>query len=232
CARLQMAGGEFCVNATMALGTLLALDHNLPKGQETTIYIEVSGATDLVAVAVEPHANRAQATVSLPKPKNIQTQLLKLDGKQYELTTVEMEGITHIIVPEELISAEKSIKPWAEKAAITWNKVLKAEALGILIYNSHQCRINPLILVDSTQSLVWERGCGSGTAAIGAHLAHRAQGSLEVKVNQPGGTIRAKANYQSQEAIEISITGQAVLVARGIAYLSSAEKINMAIENL
>ena len=51
-ARLQMMGGEFCGNATMALGALLCRREALADGELRSLRLEVSGASGTVPCAI------------------------------------------------------------------------------------------------------------------------------------------------------------------------------------
>ena len=66
----------------------------------------------------------------------------------------------------------------------------------------------PLVFVRGTGSLVWEHGCGSGSAAAGAVEALRNGGKeTTVSVRQPGGTIRVSAGAEDGMIRAVSITG-------------------------
>ena len=81
------------------------------------------------------------------------------------LPVVRFPGIAHVIVKED------KMDPAAAKAVIPrWCRQLKTDALGILLTNQDLNRIRPLVYVRQTDSGVWERGCGSGTAAIALRL--------------------------------------------------------------
>ncbi len=67
--------------------------------------------------------------------------------------------------------------------------------------------------------MIWERGCGSGTAAVGAYLAWKNRKAVSVELQQPGGKMRAEAGYQDGEIPALYIAGHVSIVAEGIAFL-------------
>lgn len=75
------------------------------------------------------------------------------------------------------------------------------------------------MLVKTIGSLVWEKGCGSGTAALGAMLADEAKKSIKAKVSQPGGVITVKAGYADGRVKGLVISSLVRMSARGLAYL-------------
>ncbi|MCD8036295.1 MAG: hypothetical protein LUE88_02795 [Clostridiales bacterium] len=69
--RLQMAGGEFCGNATMAAAAYTAFQHGLKAGEKTDIKLEVSGAEGVLTCAVEALEDGFRGTVNMPLPIKI-----------------------------------------------------------------------------------------------------------------------------------------------------------------
>ena len=67
----------------------------------------------------------------------------------------------------------------------------------------------PLVYVRGSGTLVWETGCGSGSAVVGAREAMRREdGVHELEVWQPGGMIRVTAQVKKGWAEQVSITGR------------------------
>jgi diaminopimelate epimerase len=159
----------------------------------------------------------AVCSLEMPGPEKIESRRLALNGRDYAVTVVSMAGITHIIIDALEISGDKTI--FAERALWEWKNIFKAEALGLILYDRVRNHIRPLIHVASTGSQVWERGCASGTAALGAALAHQAQGSTAADIAQPGGVISVLATYEAGQIVKTVISGQVKVVARGVAYL-------------
>ena len=66
----------------------------------------------------------------------------------------------------------------------------------------------PLVFVRGSGSMVWEQGCGSGSAAVGAAEALRIGATeTEIRVRQPGGTIPAAVSANNGRILSVSISG-------------------------
>lgn len=214
--RLQMMAGEFCGNASLSLAACLAKKKNLPIGEKTEITLEVSGAEELVRCEIERETeHRFLGRVAMPLPQTIETRAFTLDGERIELTAVVFAGITHILVPVSRWGENAAKK--AERAARVWAKELPP-VFGLLLFDEKEKSLKPLVAVEDV-SLIWERGCGSGTSAVGAYLAAREKKDITVSLKQPGGVMHAMVSYQNGAVTKIEITGSVAIVAEGTAYL-------------
>ena len=201
-ARLQMMGGEFCGNASMSLAAWLAYQDGLADGAQAQLPLEVSGAAGLVRCGILRCGNDYEGTVSMPLPERICEEDFG-DGQRWPV--VHFPGISHAIV------AESALTPGQAKACIgRWCERLGAEAMGILLLSDAADAFIPLVYVRSTMSAVWEHGCGSGSAAIGAYLAARQGGNVDCVLSQPGGSIRVQV-----QPGKIAITGRVRIIAAG-----------------
>ncbi|WP_405728429.1 hypothetical protein [Anaerotignum sp.] len=213
--RLQMMAGEFCGNASLSLAAALAEEKDLSVGEETEIVLEVSGADRLVNCHLRKEEKGFFGKVAMPLPKAIEYKKFLLEGETYELPVVVFEGISHIIVPASLWGAEGVRK--AELAAKEWAGEMPA-AFGILLFEEEKGECQPLVSVQGV-TLIWERGCGSGTSAVGAYLAMKAGKSLSVSLKQPGGVMGAEVSVENGKITSLQITGKVSIVAKGTAYL-------------
>ena len=199
-ARIRLMGGEFCGNAAMAAAGWLVRDR-LQNGQEMTVPIEVSGARGVLFCRIRGTEDGFEGTVEMPGVLEIRAA--ELSGMP--VTAVRMEGITHLIresaEPLEKERAEEMLKAFAAQG--------QEEAAGLLDRNPETGRMRPLVFVRGSGTLVWETACGSGTAAIGALEAwRRGSGTVTVRVEQPGGVLRAEATAEQGRVTEVRITGK------------------------
>ena len=213
--RLQMMAGEFCGNASLSLAAVLAEEKGLQTGEETEILLEVSGADSLVNCLMKKEEKGYCGRVAMPLPKAIEQKTFRLEGEAYDLPVVVFAGISHIIVPVSLWG-EKAVEK-AELAAKVWAKEMPA-AFGILLFNAEKGECKPLVSVQGV-TLIWERGCGSGTSAIGAYLAMKEGKSLSVSLKQPGGIMGAEVSMENGKIASLHITGKVSIVAKGTAYI-------------
>lgn len=213
--RLQMMAGEFCGNASLSLAAWLAKEKGLAVGESTEILLEVSGAADLVCCELTREGKGYHGRVQMPLPEKIEERDFSLQGKQYRFPVVVFEGITHIIVP----AAEwgEDGVTLAEQAAKAWKGALP-EVFGILLYDAEKETLKPLVAVGES-SLIWEKGCGSGTCAIGAYLAQKVEKSIMASLQQPGGVMGVEAVFANGKVEKLYITGKVSIVAEGTAYL-------------
>ena len=213
--RLQMMAGEFCGNATLSLAAVLAEEKNLAVGEETDILLEVSGAEHLVNCHLRKEEKGFFGRVAMPLPEGIEYKKFHLENETYELPVVVFEGISHIIVPADLWGADGVRK--AELAAKEWADEMPA-AFGILLFDEANSTCRPLVSVQGV-TLIWERGCGSGTSAVGCYLAEKEGKSISISLKQPGGIMGAEVSVENGKVTSLHITGKVSIVAKGTAYL-------------
>ena len=198
-ARIRLMGGEFCGNAAMAAGAWLVRDE-LAVGSEMSFLMQVSGAPEPVNCRICRTGEAFEGTVEMPPVKEIREA--NIAGMSF--TLVRMDGIVHLIRegnPLEMEAAEKLLKEAAD--------TLPDEAVGLLQWNRDTQYMRPLVYVRGSGSLVWENGCGSGSAAVGAAEALRTGNGLQItQVKQPGGVIGVSAEAEDGRILSVQITGQ------------------------
>ncbi len=208
--RLQMMGGEFCGNAAMAAGAYLAMQDHLADGARALYPIEISGADGRIECRIERRGGSFLGTVDMPIPESIES--IDMDGMRVPI--VRFPGIAHAIV-----SADRITRSRAEAYIADWCRTIDADALGILRTDAQCGRMDPLVYVRSTDSAVWERGCGSGSAALGAYIAAVRKEDIDMPICQPGGSIRVQAEFERGAVRRIRITGTVKIAAEGCAYI-------------
>lgn len=214
-ARLQMMGGEFCGNATMALGAYLAWTDGLADGEALDGELEVSGAERPVSCRILREGTQWRGTVQMPLPERMEQVELETDGGAVRADAIVFSGITHVVLPVGLGIG----RPEIERRIREWNARIGADALGVLRFDAAAGRIEPIVYVPATDSAVWERGCGSGTAALGAYLAYERRSDAALDVAQPGGTIRVEAKWDGERVSRLEISGDVRLAATGEAWI-------------
>jgi len=111
------------------------------------------------------------------------------------------------------------MKKKAQGLAKLLGATLEANIIGILLFKSDSNELAPLIYVPPLESMVWERGCSSGTASLGAYLAWKNNGDISVAIAQPGGTIHVTATFGDNMVTHLSIEGSVGIVADGRAFI-------------
>lgn len=217
--RLQMMGGEFCGNATRSLAALMV--HNdypqIEKRQDKYfVELEVSGIGKSILCQVEQiGVNKYLSKIEMAPPLSIEDGQIHFQGKSLDFTRVDFEGIIHFIVDRRTIKDKDGFYE-AIKDSLSDSDY---EAFGIMYYDFQENFMEPLVYVRSTDSLFWERSCASGTCALGAAMAYLEKRSIEMDIDQPGGSLNVVANYDNDWIQSIYLDGQVEIVAEGILYI-------------
>ena len=210
-ARLQMMGGEFCGNATMSLGAMLARRAGLPESGEMAVKLEVSGSATPVPCRIRREGEGWVGTVEMPLPTGVGEATLDTDAGRLTVPLVRLPGIAHLIIPTEASLDEEQLR----RRLPLWNAQIGADAIGALRFDAGTLAMDPLVYVPSAGTLVREHGCGSGTAAVGCHLAMEAGRDVEAPVRQPGGAITVRASLSGSAVARLLITGRVTLMEEG-----------------
>jgi len=204
-AGIRLMGGEFCGNAAMAAAAWLARDR-AAEGKELSLLLDVSGACGPVLCKVRKKGDGYEGTVLMPGVP----EFSRVTYCGIEFARARMEGIVHLIYEGESLAPDE-----AEGLLRTIAGQEPDDAVGLLQWNRDKRYMVPLVYVRGSGSMVWEHGCGSGSAAIGAYEALRLQdrpaaltGMVRTEVVQPGGTIQAVAETAGKSVISVSITGK------------------------
>ena len=187
---LDMAGGEFCGNASMSAAALFCAKAGLLPGQSREVSLRVSGADAAVPVRVTAKSAADFAcAVTMPQPTRIAEERLSFNETTYSLPVVYFPGIAHIIAPETLLprgAAEEAIKGWCAD--------LNVKGLGLMLLSEEKQTLTPLVYIPAAGTLFWESSCASGSAAVGAWLSQRQNAPVTVSIRQPGGTLEISAS--------------------------------------
>ena len=200
--RLQMMGGEFCGNASLSYAAMLAEQ----EGKDAAEYsLDVSGAEEKVSVSVEKKDDGYFGKVSMPLPLECKVK----NFGRYKLPLIKFNGISHTIVTERIPQAlaQMLIREWASKA--------RAEAFGILMCSADYTEMTPIVFVKSTDTVVIESSCASGTAAVGAYLALERKEPVKLEIRQPGGVLSVEAAVEGDKVSSLVLGGQVKCVDEG-----------------
>ena len=191
--RLEMAGGEFCGNATRAFGALLA--RQAGRSGDARMRVEVSGCDRMVYV--DANLDTGTACAEMPLPKLVR----KIDEDGVCGTLVHLGGIAHLVME----GVEPSEVYW-ERAEPIFAQFPDLDAYGVIFLNGG--RMTPLVKVPAAHTLFWEGSCGSGTvAAAVAQSEGTTDGVFVRSYKQPAGTIEATVTRRRDELTATSIGG-------------------------
>ena len=194
--RLEMLGGEFCGNAARSFGLYAARETGLRGKQD--LCIGISGVPDPVPVHADLDASAAEAEIPGPRAQGV----LSWEGRSLPLYI--FDGISHVIA-EGLSPSRDMVLGLAESVRQAGGS---AAALGLMFYDPLRRFMRPAVYVAATESLVFESSCGSGTAALAAHLSREASGGeSRWEILQPGGVIKARVKKHAGKIETIGIGG-------------------------
>lgn len=214
--RLQMMGGEFCGNATRSLAAYIRyMNHESIQyiDDKVIVPLEVSGADEVQYCEVEATEDVNKFNVSVNMPLHLSIEAFEIDfkGKLLKGSLVFFQGITHLIISSKNIDAKELFFLEVKKKL----KDLDCDALGVMFFHEEKIYIEPLVYVKATDSIVWERGCGSGSAALGVYLTMQSKRSMDIVINQPGGELEVKTLWKNNRVEEIKLSGLVSIVAKG-----------------
>lgn len=153
--RLEMAGGEFCLNATRCAV------YDYLNGKEGNIKISVSGVKDIIKGFI---LSNGKVEVIM----NINKSISDLISIKDNLYLINLDGILIVIMnysdSKEYINRLK-INKNKEMNNIKENILNKidsdASAIGLMLLEDN--KINPIVWVKDIDTLFYETACGSGS---------------------------------------------------------------------
>lgn len=225
--RLQMMGGEFCGNASRALASyLVTINHPSIKLMQDhyQVIFEASGLDQPISAKVWLHPEGFhEVEVQMPLPLAVGRVSVDLgqDERAKSYRRVDFPGISHIIINHGGFSADNPKTDQAPlfRAIQTTLKDEPLDAFGLMFYDDKHQAMTPLVYVRATDSLIWERSCASGTAALGVSLSADRRGDLGMQVLQPGGALGVKVLRDQDRVKQILLKGPVKRVAEGWLYL-------------
>ena len=172
---LVMAGGEFCGNATRS-AAFYYLD-----GKDGEITLKVN-SKDYIKAGVKD--KKAWCEIPLKKSGKI---VEKINDNIYK---VNMEGMTTLVVLENEASKylvdKDNLKSQAKELMAEY-ELLDSEAVGVMFLENINgtLKINPIVWVNSIDTLFYETACGSGTTATAIVKSFINKKGLTLDVLQP-----------------------------------------------
>ena len=201
--RLEMAGGEFCMNATRCAV------YEYSKENEDSIEISVSGTNKNLMGRV---LNNNKVEIKLDISKNID-ELIEV---QNDFTLVKIDGILIVIFNEEKSKeyirklkdneelAKKELKEFMSKSIQTNEK-----AIGIMLLEKvlDKIKINPVVWVKDIDTVFYETACGSGSLATAMYNYYNCKEEMLELIQISGYTVSIVLNTKNQYIEDAIITG-------------------------
>ena len=221
--RLDMMGGEFCLNATRAFASVLDSLGILERvGDVSSGFVEVSGVDEKVAVRVThsenalPFAEACLHFEELPKPE-------LLPGG---LRLMRVPGIAHI-VQSGTVPSSSELAPFCKEQRRALS-LEREEAVGHLwldvpdgaaLEDEASLGLSPVVWVRDTATLCFESACGSGTLAC-ALAEYARTGANTFSITQPSGMALSVRIEKQESGFDVWVGGPSRITASGEADLS------------
>lgn len=205
--QLEMAGGEFCGNATRCAA------YQFLNGRYGEILIKVSGVNRRLKAGIDRSGN---SWAQMP----VYSDSRKLT-KNKDCWIVELEGITQVVCErkDKFTSKDKAKKKGLEiLERLNLTESVPAAGVMFLTKTNGQFSIEPIVWVRDIKTLFYETACASGTAAVGVVTALKSNKSVDsLQIFQPTNLpIFVSVDFKNNKFKEVSIKGPVTVFFRNI----------------
>lgn len=201
--RLEMAGGEFCLNATRCAV------YEYLKRNEDSIELSVSGTKKRIIGKVI-NDNKVEITLEINKNLN---ELIEV---QSDYTLVNIDGIL-IVIFDEKTSKEyiRKLKDNEEQTKIEMKQFMSKsiqtteKAIGVMLLEkvSDKIKINPIVWVKDIDTVFYETACGSGSLATAIYNYYNCKKDVLELIQPSGYSISIELKVKEQKIKKAIITG-------------------------
>lgn len=203
---LQMAGGEFCGNATRSAA------YYYLGGKEGELTIKVNEKDHIKAGVYQ----NGDAWCEIPLYHGPDTIIKKEEG----IYQVRMSGMVSIVIEEEKAKKYIQNKETIKEEAMNFIKkysLLQEEAVGVMFLENIEgkLKINPVVWVKSIDTLFYETACGSGTTATAMVQSYLESESLKIEILQPSKfSIFANVTNNNGNIENVIISGKIQIISK------------------
>lgn len=240
---LRMAGGEFCVNASRAMGAMLACDEDcLEKPEDISCHgsnrvqqatdgsaatmasaessemqrsydVSVSGWPSLVQLHVRGRAPHWLVEARLRLPE------ITVQRKAEGIHLVRLPGICHLLLDGHTHNQPEDCHA-AAALLRERHELEQEEAVGVIWWRVLQGQLNmlPIVHVRDTRTDYLESACGSGALAL-ALSRSQAGGGNAFSIMQPSGSPLDVRLFSEDGVPMAGVDGPVTLVAKGQVWL-------------
>jgi len=207
---LQMAGGEFCGNATRSAA------HFYLDGKPGNIKIRVNGKNYINAGVYQD--GNAWCEIPLYYGNDM------IIEKEFGIYQVIMDGIISIVIQEQVAKQylinKSELKDIAVKFIEKYN-LGNNKAVGVIfVEKNEKLKIHPVVWVRDVNTLYYETACGSGSTAVAMVEAYLTGENKYLEIVQPSGlSIISEITVKDKNIIKAVISGK-VKRKKDISYLT------------
>lgn len=155
--RLEMAGGEFCGNASAAAAVLLAREVAKPTVSYSVSGFEGSVNAEVILLGCGKYRVRTSF-------EGMNYKVESFEHKGERLSAVDMKGIIHILIEGTF---PRSNYESIQRSLINELALHGRKAVGVIWYERQAGKIyiNPVVWVKAIDTIYYETACGSGAIA-------------------------------------------------------------------
>lgn len=224
---LRMAGGEFCVNASRAVGALLACEDEraqptaAPQKSNQAVQavrryeISVSGWQSPVRLLVRGGFPLWQVEAVLRLPE------IFMECREDGICLVRLPGICHLLLDARAHGHPEDCRAAAALLRRRYS-LEQEEAVGVIWWQVLQGQLDmlPLVHVRDTRTDYLESACGSGALALALALNRfKNSGDKKFSIMQPGGSPLDVRLFSEDGTSVAGVDGPVALVADGQVWL-------------
>ncbi len=200
---LEMAGGEFCLNATRC-----AIWQYL-KGRQGEIELKVSGCKNEIKGGITQ-------TKDVYVNMNIDKKINDIVSKNGIFNFIKLDGILLAVIDEKNSKYYiEQLRKDEDKAKRELKEIMKKfnineKAIGIILLEEerNKVKINPIIWVKTIDTLYYETACGSGSLATAIYKNY-IEGIENLEIIQPSGySININLNMKQNYIEKATISGK------------------------
>lgn len=200
--RLEMMGGEFCGNALRCAALYYAKKQ--PQWDSGYVKTEISGCDRVLNVWVDDEKSEAEAEMPLPVDSDI-----AMLWKTRIADAVIFDGIVHCVSYQD----HSDIKPaWLKESLRSLAIQYRTSAVGLIQLDKEKMEMTPIVYVVSTDTMIYESSCASGSEAVAICLAEdEFDGIYVYDLKEPGGMLRVSVEKQNGSVVSVKIGGYITL---------------------
>ncbi len=209
-ARLDMMGGELCVNALRSLSALL---FSRDSSKETCILSSSGAESPVTCNNVLLDNGNYYSSLALQISTNI-------EHLEDDCDLVRLNGIAHILQRVHAAPTHREILNVFNNVRRKYDKSIEEyPAFGVILYvqNGSSLAAFPVVHVRQTDSTVFETGCGSGSIALA--LLKNPRPDQKLIILQPSGYTYDVSISPSERGVSVRLGSEVRIVVKGTAIL-------------
>lgn len=205
-ARLDMMGGELCVNGLRSAATVVA-----SQTAKTNLRLASSGTDEVFEFVSVPQKGAYYTSITLNLNPRIK---LLTEGT----LLVHLDGISHLLCEFAPEATVESLNVFAELRQRYDSELAMLPAFGIIPFQRRKdgYEIFPVVYVRETDTVIPETGCGSGSVALALSMT---EGNGSCSVFQPSGCPYQVDVTREAKRTLVTLGSDVDVLVKGVAFI-------------